>query len=231
MLLKALISGHSSLTFLGEAENALVGREKILALKPDAIFLDIHLPDATGIDLLKSLDSPPFVVFVTLSEKHALPAIDFDPIDYLLKPLTVDRFATTVARLEKRFHSAQALAQILRAEPLLGLRMGTETRMVALSEIAAVQAAGNYIHVFLQEKPAVFVATPIGEYQQSLPSPPFLRLDRSLVVNLKHVAQTERLSRDLTRLRLHGIETPFDLGRVAVKRLRDALKNGPASFP
>ncbi len=74
LLLKTLISQHASLTFLDEAGNASDAREKILALRPDAIFLDVRMPGATGLELLRSLDFLPFVVFVTLSERGILAA-------------------------------------------------------------------------------------------------------------------------------------------------------------
>jgi len=225
LLLRSLISQHTSLTFLDEAGNAASAREKILALRPDAIFLDVHMPGATGLELLRSLDTKPFVVFVTLSENHALRAIDFDPVDYLVKPVNPERFAATVARLEGRVHAARALALVRESQPTLSLKIGSETRLVAHPDIVALQAEGNYTRVFLRDEAPVLVSTSIGRYDDALPSPPFLRLDRSLIVNRDHLTKWDRLSKDHGHLRLRGVETLFDLGRTAMERLRTAGKD------
>jgi two-component system LytT family response regulator len=218
--LRTLAARYPSLEILGEADGARSALDAIHTLRPEAIFLDVQMPDGTGLDLLRMLDYQPLVVFVTLSEAHALPAIDFDPVDYLLKPVTPERLASAVARLEKRVHAARALEGLEERRHMVSLKIGNETRLVASRDIAALTAEGNYTRVRLRDEAPVFVSVPLGRFVETLPSPPFIRLDRSLMINQYCLEKWSRLDKDNGLLWLHGTDQPLSLGRAAMERLR-----------
>ncbi len=123
----------------------------------------------------------------------------------------------------------RALALVRETQPSLSLKIGSETRLVAHPDIVALQAEGNYTRVFLRDETPILVSTSIGRYDDALPSPPFLRLDRSLIVNRDHLTKWDRLSKDHGQMQLRGVETPFDLGRTAMERLRMAGKEQSAA--
>ncbi|MPW36797.1 two-component system response regulator BtsR [Vibrio sp. B1Z05] len=105
-----LIEQTQQIEVIGQAGNAIQGLQKINTLKPDIVFLDIHMPQISGIELLSMLDpeTMPAVVFVTAYDQYALKAFEENAFDYLLKPIDPARLNKTICRLNKRFKNKQA---------------------------------------------------------------------------------------------------------------------------
>lgn len=101
--LRALLTEHREVTVVGEADNADAARAAVSALRPDVIFLDIEMPAERGTDLAATLGEPrPFIVFATAYERFAIDAFQYDPSDYLLKPVTRQRLSATLDRLSDK---------------------------------------------------------------------------------------------------------------------------------
>jgi two-component system LytT family response regulator len=104
--MRRLLSQHHSLKIVGEADSAETGFEMITRERPDVIFLDIEMSGSSGFDMLTRLDRIPKVVIVSAHAEHAIHAFDVQAIDYLLKPVTPERFAQAVLRIESGHPSA-----------------------------------------------------------------------------------------------------------------------------
>lgn len=136
-----------------EAADGIEALERIAAFRPDALLLDIEMPELSGIELAASLPDPaPLVVFVTAYDRYALDAFDADAIDYLLKPFDATRLARALERLEKRLeHLRQARPEApppaLPAAPLQQLLVSERgvTRVVRVSDIQWIETADNYV--------------------------------------------------------------------------------------
>ena len=226
--IRHLLSAHPRLQVVGEADS----KESALALiqqeKPDGIFLDVHMPGGTGFDVLQALDAPPKVVMVTAHAEHAIQAFDIEAVDYLLKPVKPTRFAQAVQRLQ----AACAPAALPNTEPTFShedhicLRTPQRTITVPVRDILVLQAEGDFTRIYLKNSPPLMICVPLGQYEKLLPSPPFARLDRSLILNLQAPLQLHRKSRDDASLILDNTNQEVPLGRTAQQRLRDALKPG-----
>jgi len=223
-LLKALIDIHESLRWVGEADSVESGAAIVQREKPDAIFLDIHMPEADGFDLLHRLVAPPKVVFVTASPTHAVQAFEVAAVDYLLKPVLPKRFAATVQRLERVISQDHSPAIRHEITDSLCLRTTERTVVVPLQQIIALQAEGDFTRIFAAGEDPILICRSLGEYEEILPMPPFLRLDRSMVVNTIRIQQVERLSRGSGRVWLRGLDDALETGRTANERLREAMK-------
>lgn len=217
--LRRLLAAHERVDIVGEAETLAAAARIIGDSVPDVVFLDIELGgEGDGFDLLASLERPPLVVFVTAYAEHAVEAFAVDAVDYLLKPVAPERLAESLARAER------ALA---RSEPRTGsviaLRTPRQTLLAAPNEIAALRADGDFTHVFVAGQPPLMIWRTLGHFESVLPSPPFLRLSRSLIINRDRLRKLETPSRSQAYITLEGMVESLPLGRTAAQRLREAL--------
>jgi len=230
--IRHMLAAHPRLQVVGEADS----KESALALiqqeKPDGIFLDVHMPGGTGFAWLRALDAPPKAVMITAHAEHAIQAFDIEAVDYLLKPVTPARFAQAVQRLQ----AAYAKAPTPNPEPAFSsqdhicLRTPQRTITVPVRDLLALQAEGDFTRIYLKNSPSLMICVPLGQYEKLLPSPPFSRIDRSLIINLQAPLQLRRKSRDEASLLIDKTYQEILLGRTAQQRLRDALERSNTKF-
>lgn len=220
--LRSLLAAHPEIAIVAEAstipEAAALASQQPL----DLIFLDVQMPPDTGFDLLPLLSRPPAIIFVTAHDSHAVRAFEVSATDYLLKPLSPGRLAIAIHRIISRVPAPPASA-LLRPDDTLVLRDRRRVCRVALAEIAAIEADGHYARIYLANDPPMFVQRGIATWAAQLPAPGFLRVDRSLIVNLARVRSLNLQSRSLAELTLMAGGNPLRLGRAASARLRAAL--------
>lgn len=156
----------------------------------DLIFLDIKMPDITGLEFVTSLQKKPLVIFTTAYSEHAVTSFELDAIDYLLKPFSLARFV-------KACNKAQEL-YLLRnggtadtAKNYVFLKTGYEQVKVYFSEILYLEAAGNYVTFVLEGKKLLTRMT-ISEASDMLPPEKFVRVHRSYIVAKDRIDKIER---------------------------------------
>jgi two-component system, LytTR family, response regulator len=224
--MRRLLGGYKQLEIVGEAASLKTAMELIRAERPDALFLDIEMHGGSGFDLLQDLQERPDVVFVTAHDRYAVKAYDFSVLDYLLKPIDPERLAEAVTKLEKARASRQAL---LRSQaPALRLRTNTRTLIQRVDCIAAMRAEGDYTRVFVANSPAILVGQSLGRFEAQVPTPPFLRINRSLIVNTHRIREIETVDRDTMHISLDGCAEAFVVGRATAARIRK-LYPGPTT--
>jgi two-component system, LytTR family, response regulator len=220
-----LLAAHPDLELIAEADSIEGALSMIRQDKPDGIFLDVRLPGGTGFDLLGALDAPPKIVMVTAHGKHAVQAFEVDVVDYLLKPVPPARFAQAVQRLQvacaRGPEASPAPAFLL--DDYLCLRTPQQIVTVRAKDVLALRAEGDFTHILVKNSPPLMVCLPLGHYQSLLPSPPFVRLDRSLIINLRTPLRLRSQSRDAAALILEGADQEILLGRTARQRLQEHL--------
>ena len=217
--MRRLLAAHAEVEIVGEAETIDEAIAAIRQAQPELVFLDIELGGGDGFELLAQLERPPVVVFVTAYAEHAVEAFKVNAVDYLLKPVAPERLAESLARVERQIGLATAAV----APRVIALRTPKQTVLVPAGEIAALRADGDFTHVFVADRPAVMIWRTLSHFEDLLPSPPFLRLSRSLMINRDRLRQIESPSRDSTQVTLDGVTEPMVLGRTAAARLREAL--------
>jgi two-component system LytT family response regulator len=217
--MRRLLAAHPTVEIVGEAESTAGALSAIERTQPQLVFLDIELGGGDGFDLLAALEQPPIVVFVTAYAQHAVEAFAVDAVDYLLKPVAPERLAESLARVERQL--AQAA---LPADPVvIELKTPKRTVLAHPAEIVALRADGDFTRVHVAGQPEVMIWRSLAHFESLLPSPPFLRLGRSLIINRDRLRNIETPSRAEARLALEGMAEPLILGRAAAARLREAL--------
>jgi len=218
--LRRLLATHPEVEIVGEAEGVADALREIERTKPQLVFLDIELGGRDGFGLLAELEHPPVVVFVTAYAEYAVEAFAVNAVDYLLKPVDPERLADSLERAQRAIaaQSPRALAG-----GVLALKTPKRIVMARPSEIVALRADGDFTHVFVADQPELMIWRTLGHFESLLPSPPFLRLGRSLIVNRDRLSRVDAPSRESVRVTLHGMTEALELGRTAAARLREAL--------
>ncbi|MBN8926222.1 MAG: hypothetical protein BGO51_27500 [Rhodospirillales bacterium 69-11] len=219
-----LIGRHSSLQLVGQAGSAATATALIARLRPDAVFLDVQMAGGDGFRVLADMPLPPKIVFVTAHAAYATRAFDVEAVDFLLKPVQPDRFARAVRRLHRAVAVPTGRSAVEAATGRLAVASGRGTRIVALADLLAVHADGDGVQLRLRGGETCAARESIGRFAAQLPTPPFLRLSRSLLVNTAALAAMEVLSRDAVRVGLADGSPPLLLGRTAATALRRHLR-------
>ncbi|MBS0535508.1 MAG: response regulator transcription factor [Proteobacteria bacterium] len=217
--LRQLLAAHAGVRIVGEAAAPNDAVALIRSQRPDAVFLDIEMHTATGFDVVEELPEPPAIVFVTAHSRYAAQAYDVAAVDYLLKPVRPARLAETIARLEKR-RAGPRIPRTAGPPSLLRLKSGGRTVLLRTETVIALQAEKDYTSVLAERHAPLLASQSLGELEELVPSPPFVRLDRSLVINADRIREIETIDRSCTRLRLEGYGQDFLLGRTATARLK-----------
>lgn len=217
--MRRLLAAHPAVEIVGEADSIDRAISAIERTQPQLVFLDIELGGGDGFDLLAALERPPIVVFVTAYAEHAVEAFAVDAVDYLLKPVAPERLAESLARVERQLAQAAPTA----GPGVIELRTPKRTVLAQPAEIVALRADGDFTRVHVADRPEVMIWRTLAHFESLLPSPPFLRLGRSLIINRDRLRNIETQSRSSARVTLQGMAEPLILGRTAAARLREAL--------
>lgn len=215
--LRRLLMPHADVEIVGEAENVAQAMELIGRLQPALLLLDIEFNGADGFDLLAAMPTPPRVIFVTAYAEYAVEAFAVEAIDYLLKPVAQERLDTALDRVRRLMTAGPSGGE------LIDLRAPGRLLRCAPTDILAIEAEGDFSRVHVADQPPLMVLRNIGQFASLLPTPPFLRAGRSILVNCDRIRTIDMRSRDAMRLALNGMAEPLTLGRAAAGRLKLAL--------
>ncbi len=220
--MRSLLKQFATVELVGEADSVKSASDLIKRQKPDAVFLDIEMQTASGFDLIRTLADPPDIVFVTAHNHYAIKAYDAAAMDYLLKPVHPKRLASAVKRLEKAQRLRRSADGSRRRDGASVLAVKTRSKTVVLrtQSIIALCAEGDYTSVIVDHAPPILASSLLGKIAVQLPGPPFIRLSRSLIINGARLREIEHLSRDSTRVWLHGYSGSFKLGRGAAAKVK-----------
>ncbi|MBF8965259.1 response regulator transcription factor [Pontibacter sp. FD36] len=154
----------------------------------DLLFLDIKMPDISGLEFVTSLQKKPMVIFTTAYSEHAVTSFELDAVDYLLKPFSLPRFIKACNKAQELLQLRGTTAPV---KDYLFLKTGYEQVKVHYDEILYLEAAGNYVTFVLEGKKLLSRMT-IQELSEQLPADSFVRVHRSYIVAKKQIDKIER---------------------------------------
>lgn len=166
------------LHLIGSCESALELQEKLLVKKPDLLLLDIEMPYLSGIDLIKSLEQPPKVIFTTAYEQFALTGFDLDVLDYLLKPISLERFTRAMEKAQDYFENRN------RPDALF-IRVDGTVQKILVEDIVYVEALENYVAFYTTHQPKLITHATLKSVLNAIPH--FFQVHKSYVVNPRKI--------------------------------------------
>ncbi len=184
------------LDLVGKFRNPLDAIDFLMQNEIDLIFLDINMPDITGIELVKILSQKPMVIFTTAYSEYALESYELDAIDYLLKPFEFDRFIKAVIKAKKMYQpkSGAENKHAVHLSPVdnkIQLKSGSETFHVKIDDIKYIEGLGNYVNVYLTEqKIATYIS--LKDFLKKLPKEDFVRIHKSYIISINHIKSFEK---------------------------------------
>ena len=195
--LRRLLAAHPEIEIVGEATDADSARERIAALSPELVFLDVQMPGEDGFTLLESLEPPlPHVIFATAFDEFAVKAFEFNALDYLLKPVEPARLAASLAKLAAAPTADGPAAEYtarpgrLQAHEKVFVRQGEQCWFVEVRTIRLLESEGNYTRVhFDGGQPLLFRS--LNAMEERLDGRMFFRANRRQVVNLEWIDKIE----------------------------------------
>ncbi len=184
-LIKEYIRKIPELRLLHTFDDALSGAEYLRKGAADILFIDIQMPDISGLDLVRSLPEKPIIIFTTAHKKFAYEGFELDAIDYLLKPISFDRFSKAVSKAIE-FYKYQHNKENGTEDFLM---VYSEYRLIKilLKDIEFIESLEDYIKIHLTGKNFILTLMPLKKVLEKLPSEKFRRIHRSYVVAVDQV--------------------------------------------
>jgi two-component system, LytTR family, response regulator len=187
-----IVRSHASkvpyLELMGEFTNAFEALEFLQHETVDLIFLDIKMPDISGIDFYNSLSRKPLLIFTTAYTDHAVTSFEMDAIDYLLKPFSLSRFIKACNKAFELYN----FRTVARNTDHVFLKTGYEQVKVMYEDILYLEASGNYVTFVLRDGKKVLSRSTFAEAINLVPADNFVRVHRSFFVAVNKIDKVER---------------------------------------
>lgn len=221
-ILSRYIADIGGMEIVGECRNAIEALEALRKHRVDVMFLDIKMPRIIGTDFLKNLSHPPKVIFVTAYREYAIDGFELDAVDYLIKPVSFERFFKAITKLNRLFGSdisheipgEQALS-----EAFVYLKVDRDMKKVFTRDILYIESWKDYAKIFLEAGKNIMVKQSITSLENLLSEHKFLRVHRSYIISLDKISGYNNLS-----VQLGEIEIP--IGRYYKQDVMEKLQPG-----
>lgn len=187
-LARKLIQSHASkvevLEEAGVCSSAIEAANFLRRTPVDLLFLDIQMPELSGLDFIKSLKQPPAIIFTTAYREFAADAFELDVVDYLVKPISFERFLKAVNKLTAVKEVAQSNNHVEEIQVTIHIKADRKIYPIQLSEIYYIESLDNYVKVHLKDQ-WLITHENISSLEKRLPKQMFVRVHRSYLVNIK----------------------------------------------
>lgn len=173
--------------------NALDTMDYLRSNSIDLMFLDINMPDLSGMDMVKSLENPPLIVFTTAYSEYAVEGFKVDALDYILKPVSYPDFLKSAQKAENRISQKnEQVTSLSQKDDFLFIKSDYKVHRINLSDILYIEGMREYVRIHLEGKKPLMPLISIKKLESKLPSESFMRIHRSYIVNLKKISTIER---------------------------------------
>ena len=181
--------------------NSAHSAEKVLGEKEvDVMFVDINMPDLSGVDFVRGLENPPMVIFTTAYSEYAIEGFKLDAVDYLLKPFSFDEFQRAVGKVRslielQRLREEQVTSSVEAApaqgaaenKDCISIKADYKVSLVKYADIIYIESVGEYVRLHLTTGSSIMTLLRLKNIESALPADRFMRVHRSYIVNLGHV--------------------------------------------
>ena len=212
-VLEKYIGKNPGLRLAHKCFNGFEAAEYLRNHTVDLMFLDIDMPELTGLELLQQLENPPRTILTTAYSEFALESYDFGVIDYLLKPIFYPRFEKAIGRFFEMYPTA-VISTDTRSH--ISVKVDSHFENILFEDFLYAQSYGNYVKIYTPKKTWLATIT-TNELEQNLPADKFLRIHKSYIVSIKNIE-----SRDRETVTIKGEKIP--VGITYRRELSERLK-------
>ncbi len=201
--IRSYIEKIDFLTLIGECEDAIQLNTMLKTVQPDLLFLDIEMPHLSGLELLSGIHNPPKVIIISAYEQYALKGYELDVVDYLLKPVSFDRFLKSVNKVHSLLEKEQESVD----DKYVFVKSDKQLKRIFLKDILFIESMENYVIIHTATSKEI-VYTTLKHIAESLPVKYFLQVHRSYIVNIDAIQVIEG---NLLNIGMHKIPVARNL--------------------
>ena len=235
--LRMLLADDPEIAAVQEAKNGREAVQRVREGRPDLVFLDVQMPEMDGFSVVHEIgpEQMPAVVFVTAHDQYAIRAFEINAIDYLLKPVTGERFGQSLDRAKARLRSSEpyqenqvlSLLETIASPPRylkrIAVLSAAKTSFIYVEDVDWIRAAENYVELHVAQASHLLHVS-MNMLEKSLDSETFVRIHRSLIVNVRRVKEIQPASHGEYMLLLHnGVR--LQSGRTYHERVKALIAN------
>jgi len=179
----------------GKCSSAFEAFDKLRERKIDLIFLDIHMPNVSGIDFIGALDHKPYFIFTTAYSEHALEGFNLNAVDYLLKPIPFERFLKAVNKVYELYtlrnnkHEIKPdhVSENKRTDDFIMVKSDYQSHRINLNEVIFIEGLKDYVKIYLESGKPVITLNSLKHMAEKLPSDMFIRVHKSYIVSINKI--------------------------------------------
>lgn len=224
-LIREYLSHHKDIQVIGECENGADAVAFIVERKPDLVFLDMQMPVLNGLEVIAQTGRQHGIIFSTAFDAYAVAAFEKNAVDYLLKPYSQERFDKAIIKA-KSFNTDSSISNLLVDTKLylerLMVKDRGQTHIIPVQDITHVQAEDDYIQIHYQQK-SILKTQPLSELEKQLNPADFIRIHRSILINIKFLDKLVRTQKDSYEVLLkNGVK--LGVSKSGLERLRENME-------
>lgn len=159
----------------------------------DLMFVDINMPDLSGMEFVKSLSHPPKVIFTTAYREYAVEGFEVDAADYLVKPIAFSAFLKSVDKTKERFFTEKKENSVKADDQFLFVKSEYKIVRIDLNDITYIEGMRDYVRIHLESQKPIMALLSMSKITTQLPADVFMRVHRSYIVNLNKITTIERM--------------------------------------
>ena len=203
MVIAEYLKQHQDIEIAAECGDGFEGAKMIQQIQPDLIFLDIQMPKLTGFEMLEILDDMPNVIFTTAFDEFAIKAFEKNAVDYLLKPISKDRFEQAIAKFIKNRQNqgtreTSEKIEAVREEEVLErivVKNGSQIKIIPVNQVIYLEAYDDYVKI--HTKDGMFLKNKtMSSFEKQLDPKQFVRVHRSFIAKVDQLAKIEPMEKD-----------------------------------
>jgi DNA-binding LytR/AlgR family response regulator len=220
-ILASYISNINGLEIVAQCKNAIEALDVLHQKTVDVIFLDIKMPKMLGTEFLKNLSNPPKVIFVTAYRDYAVDGYELDAVDYLLKPVSFERFFKAITKLNRMIGKETVTTTadyVPNPEAFVYLKVDKDMKKIFVNDIVYIESWKDYVKLFLANNKNLLVKQSISAMENLLSEHKFLRIHRSYMVSLNKISGYNGVS-----IQLETTEIP--IGRLYKQAVMERLQS------
>lgn len=202
-VLETYVSQMDQIELVGRCENAFEAQKILKTEHVDLLFLDIQMPQLTGIEFLKTLANPPLTIFTTAYSEYAVEGFELDVVDYLLKPISLERFVKAVNKAEERLEANKSANEQAGGDEYFFVKADKKLVRVDFDDILYIEGLKDYVIIRMSTGRVITLQT-MKSLEMKLPAEVFRRIHRSFIINMKKIKaitgnMVEILEKDQTK--------------------------------
>lgn len=213
---KRALQPFTQFEVVGEARNAQEAKVLITSLNVDIMFLDIQMPEKSGLQLLEELTMVPEVVFTTAYDQYAVKAFELNALDYLVKPLRKERFSKTIEKVTKILSEKANDRGPVSIHQKVFVKDKANFHLIQVRDIWLLESMENYVRIHYASQ-TVLLKKSLNQLEDILPSEQFFRINRKQIINIDYIEKIEPRFKNKLQLAFKTGETVEVSSRQSVK--------------